>query len=222
MTNGAGFIALAALIFGKWRPWTAFAGAMLFGFTRALGARLQILGVTVGDFSIPSEFWQSLPFVVTIVVVAGAVGRAIAAGRRRRPLRAVPMSRRHRLGRAAGRGRRGVRAAPTRRTPTIPVGAAGLVDDGRVARPRATSRTRPTGCHAVRRVRPRVRAPRHRRRPAGGGGVRRRRRAEPLVPCGRCRQLLHEHGGPELLFNGRPLGELLPDAFGPDHLARAT
>lgn len=41
---------------------------------------------------------------------------------------------------------------------------------------------------------------------------------EPLVPCGRCRQLLHEHGGPELLFNERPLGELLPDAFGPEHL----
>lgn len=78
MTNGAGFIALAALIFGKWRPWTAFAGAMLFGFTRALGARLQILGVEIGDFSIPSEFWQSLPFVVTIIVVAGAIGRAVA------------------------------------------------------------------------------------------------------------------------------------------------
>jgi cytidine deaminase len=40
----------------------------------------------------------------------------------------------------------------------------------------------------------------------------------PLVPCGRCRQLLHEHGGPVLLFNERPLGELLPDAFGPEHL----
>lgn len=77
MTNGTGFIALAALIFGKWKPWTAFAGAMLFGFTRALGVRLQILGVSVGDFEIPSEFWQALPFVVTIVVVAGAVGRAI-------------------------------------------------------------------------------------------------------------------------------------------------
>jgi cytidine deaminase len=42
----------------------------------------------------------------------------------------------------------------------------------------------------------------------------------PLVPCGRCRQLLHEHGGPDLLFNERPLGELLPDAFGPEHLER--
>jgi simple sugar transport system permease protein len=77
MTNGAGFIALAALIFGRWRPWSAFAGAMLFGFTRALGTRLQILGVEIGDFSIPSEFWQSLPYVVTIIVVAGAVGRAV-------------------------------------------------------------------------------------------------------------------------------------------------
>jgi general nucleoside transport system permease protein len=77
MTNGTGFIALAALIFGAWRPWSAFAGAMLFGFTRALGTRLQILDVTIGDFSIPSEFWQALPYVVTIIVVAGAVGRAI-------------------------------------------------------------------------------------------------------------------------------------------------
>jgi ABC-type uncharacterized transport system permease subunit len=77
MTNGTGFIALAALIFGKWKPWTAFAGAMLFGFTRALGVRLQILDVSVGDFQIPSEFWQALPFVVTIIVVAGAVGRAV-------------------------------------------------------------------------------------------------------------------------------------------------
>lgn len=77
MTNGTGFIALAALIFGRWRPWSAFAGAMLFGFTRALGTRLQILDVTIGDFSMPSEFWQALPYIVTIVVVAGAVGRAI-------------------------------------------------------------------------------------------------------------------------------------------------
>ncbi|MGH9216117.1 MAG: ABC transporter permease [Acidimicrobiales bacterium] len=77
MTAGTGFIALAALIFGRWRPWSAFAGAMLFGFTRALGTRLQILDVTVGDFSIPSEFWQALPYVVTIIVVAGVVGRAI-------------------------------------------------------------------------------------------------------------------------------------------------
>jgi cytidine deaminase len=46
----------------------------------------------------------------------------------------------------------------------------------------------------------------------------------PLMPCGRCRQVLLEHGGPELLIDhpggARPLGELLPEAFGPDDLAR--
>ena len=78
MTNSAGFIALAALIVGKWTPWGAFAGALLFGFTRALGSRLQFLKVKIGDFEIPSEFFQSLPYIVTLVVVAGALGRAIA------------------------------------------------------------------------------------------------------------------------------------------------
>lgn len=42
---------------------------------------------------------------------------------------------------------------------------------------------------------------------------------ECIAPCGRCRQVLYEHGGGELIVNGRPLGELLPDAFGPDDLA---
>jgi simple sugar transport system permease protein len=78
LTNSAGFIALAALIFGKWTPWGAFGGALLFGFSRALGSRLQFLGVEFGDFEIPSEFFQSLPFLITLVVVAGALGRAVA------------------------------------------------------------------------------------------------------------------------------------------------
>jgi len=78
MTNSAGFIALAAMIFGKWTPWGAFGGALLFGFSRALGSRLQFLGVEFGDFAIPSEFFQSLPFLITLVVVAGALGRAVA------------------------------------------------------------------------------------------------------------------------------------------------
>ena len=47
---------------------------------------------------------------------------------------------------------------------------------------------------------------------------------EPLMPCGRCRQVLLEHGGPQMLVDHprgpRPLGDLLPDAFGPDDLAR--
>ncbi len=78
MTNSAGFIALAALIVGKWTPWGAFGGALLFGFARALGSRLQFLEVEIGSFGIPSEFFQSLPFFVTLVVVAGALGRAVA------------------------------------------------------------------------------------------------------------------------------------------------
>ncbi|MGI8700339.1 MAG: ABC transporter permease [Nocardioidaceae bacterium] len=77
MTNGTGFIALAALIFGKWRPWPAFGGALLFGFSSALGSRIQLLGVEVGGFPVPSQFLQALPYVVTIVVLAGAIGRAI-------------------------------------------------------------------------------------------------------------------------------------------------
>ena len=77
MTNGTGFIALAALIFGKWRPWPAFGGALLFGFSSALGSRIQLLGVEVGGFPVPSQFLQALPYVVTIVVLAGAIGRAV-------------------------------------------------------------------------------------------------------------------------------------------------
>ncbi|MPZ73696.1 MAG: ABC transporter permease [Nitriliruptorales bacterium] len=77
MTNGKGFIALAALIFGKWRPWSAFGGAMLFGFAEALGSRIQFLNVAVGGFPFPSQFLQVLPYVVTIIVLAGAIGRAI-------------------------------------------------------------------------------------------------------------------------------------------------
>jgi len=77
MTNAMGFIALAAMIFGKWTPWGAFGGAMLFGFARALGSRLQFLDVEIGGFGIPSEFFQMVPFLVTLVVVAGALGRAI-------------------------------------------------------------------------------------------------------------------------------------------------
>lgn len=85
MTNAAGFIALAALIFGKWTPWGAFGGAILFGFARALGSRLQILNVSVGGFAVPSELFQALPFLVTLIVVAGALGRAIPPAAEGRP-----------------------------------------------------------------------------------------------------------------------------------------
>lgn len=71
MTNGKGFIALAAMIFGNWLPFGAAAGGLLFGFSEALGDRFQILNVPV-----PHQFIQMTPYFITIVVLAGLVGRA--------------------------------------------------------------------------------------------------------------------------------------------------
>lgn len=73
MTSGRGFIALAALIFGKWMPFGAFGGGLLFGFSDALGQRFQFLGVPV-----PPQFLQMVPYIITIVVLAGLVGRAVS------------------------------------------------------------------------------------------------------------------------------------------------
>ncbi len=71
MTNGKGFIALAAMIFGKWTPFGAFLGAFLFGFADALQIKLQIL-----DVAVPSQFLLMAPYIVTIVVLTGIIGRA--------------------------------------------------------------------------------------------------------------------------------------------------
>ena len=71
MTIGRGFIALAALIFGKWTPLGAWGAAILFGFTQALQINIQQCGV---DF--PAQIIGMLPYVVTIVVLAGVVGRS--------------------------------------------------------------------------------------------------------------------------------------------------
>ncbi|HWK21318.1 MAG TPA: ABC transporter permease [Microbacteriaceae bacterium] len=69
MTNGAGYIALAAVIFGKWHPVRAALAALLFGFTTSLQNTLSIIGSPV-----PSQFMLMLPYVVTILAVAGFVG----------------------------------------------------------------------------------------------------------------------------------------------------
>lgn len=76
MTAGKGFIALAAMIFGKWTPFGAFGGAMMFGFTEALGTRFQFLRVEMFGAPVPIQFLQILPYLVTIVVLAGLIGRA--------------------------------------------------------------------------------------------------------------------------------------------------
>lgn len=72
MTAGRGFISLAAMIFGNWSPVGAFGAALLFGYTQALQNEFLLAGVT----SIPRHFISMLPYVVTIVVVTGFVGRS--------------------------------------------------------------------------------------------------------------------------------------------------
>jgi simple sugar transport system permease protein len=75
MTAGRGFMALAALIFGKWKPLPTALACLLFGFADAVQIRLQ--GVAVwGERPIPVQFIQILPYLVTILVLAGFVGRS--------------------------------------------------------------------------------------------------------------------------------------------------
>jgi ABC-type uncharacterized transport system permease subunit len=72
MTNGRGFVALAVMIFGKWTPLGAWAGALLFGFANAMQTQLQFMGT----LQIPHQFIGMLPYLLTIIVLAGFVGRA--------------------------------------------------------------------------------------------------------------------------------------------------
>ena len=77
MTAGRGFIALAAMVFGKWRPWPAMFACLLFGFLDAIAIRLQ--GVVVpGLGEVPVEAIQAMPYILTVVLLAGFVGRAMA------------------------------------------------------------------------------------------------------------------------------------------------
>ena len=71
LTAGIGFIGLAAMIFGRWMPLGALGAGLVFGFARALQQKLGILGTPI-----PSEFLSMTPYLVTIIVVAGVVGRS--------------------------------------------------------------------------------------------------------------------------------------------------
>jgi len=81
MTAGRGFIGLAALIFGNWRPFGAFAAALLFGFSTALAFRL---GQPWGNAAV---LFQALPYVLTLIAVAGVIGRSIPPAASGRPYR---------------------------------------------------------------------------------------------------------------------------------------
>jgi simple sugar transport system permease protein len=76
ITAGKGFIGLAAMIFGRWTPLGAYGASLIFGFSDALQARLQVLGKT--QVPIPSEWLLILPYLVTMIVLAGVVGKTVA------------------------------------------------------------------------------------------------------------------------------------------------
>ncbi|MGE3535830.1 MAG: ABC transporter permease [Candidatus Tectimicrobiota bacterium] len=75
MTGGKGFIALAAMIFGQWTPWGALQGALVFGFVDALQIKLQIAGL-----KIPYQVLSMSPYVVTMVLLVGFIGKAVPPG----------------------------------------------------------------------------------------------------------------------------------------------
>jgi len=78
MTAGRGFIALAALIFGKWRPIQTMLACLLFGFAEALTIQMQGVAKLPSGEEIPVQFVQMIPYVVTIVVLAGFIGHSRA------------------------------------------------------------------------------------------------------------------------------------------------
>jgi len=75
MTAGRGFIALAALIFAKWRPWHAMGACLLFGLLQAVALRFQ--NIELGGITIPVQAMDALPYVLTVVILAGFVGKAV-------------------------------------------------------------------------------------------------------------------------------------------------
>jgi simple sugar transport system permease protein len=77
MTAGKGYLALAALIFGKWRPWPTLGACLLFAFTDALATQLQG-GALPLIGAIPVQFILALPYVLTVLLLAGFVGKAEA------------------------------------------------------------------------------------------------------------------------------------------------
>jgi simple sugar transport system permease protein len=77
MSAGKGYIALAALIFGKWRPKTALLACLLFGFLEALTVRLEgVAFPLIGE--VPPQFMQALPYILTVILLAGFIGKAVA------------------------------------------------------------------------------------------------------------------------------------------------
>jgi ABC-type uncharacterized transport system permease subunit len=77
MTAGKGFLALAALIFGRWKPWPTFYACLLFAFADAVQVRIQGVSLPVIG-SLPAQFIQMLPYALTVLVLAGLAGKTVA------------------------------------------------------------------------------------------------------------------------------------------------
>jgi simple sugar transport system permease protein len=82
LTGGRGFIALAALIFGNWRPFGTFAAALLFGFSTAFADRVD---VWFAQGSSAPLLFNALPYILTIIAVAGVIGRSVPPAADGRP-----------------------------------------------------------------------------------------------------------------------------------------
>ena len=76
MTAGRGYIALAALIFAKWRPWYALYACLLFGFLQALETRPDVVENLIG-IKVQSQLLSALPYIMTVIILAGFIGKAI-------------------------------------------------------------------------------------------------------------------------------------------------
>ena len=76
MSAGRGFIALAALIFAKWRPWQALYSCLLFGFLQAFALRPDVIQTVVG-FKVNGQLLDVLPYILTVIILAGFVGKAV-------------------------------------------------------------------------------------------------------------------------------------------------
>lgn len=85
MTNGRGFIALAANIFGRWIPGGGYLASLLFGFADALQLKLQLFTNVI---NIPPQFFLMLPYILTVIVLAGVVGKAVAPAALGKPYKA--------------------------------------------------------------------------------------------------------------------------------------